>query len=184
MVNKPKSSIYTIVEKAYFRLQAGDVLTRCLEDGSMDPLREMIQEMVIAGPQSLEAIREILGETVKRKSQVHDDLSQVTNQLGIILKGYGISLEKQGGNQVLMSLTEQKLLEIMDEQDITESESRSSSVLVLRDSHDLISTLNIKIGMLENIETYLQDWLLGLTYQHIRHGDHDLGENTTKVDLQ
>src|SRR5512143_2270649 len=99
MANKPGSSIYSLVEKAYFRLQAGDVLTRCLEDGTTDPLHEMIQEMVLAGPQSLDALREILGESVKRKAQVYDDLNQVTNQLSIILKGYGISLERQGGNQ-------------------------------------------------------------------------------------
>ena len=79
MDNKPASSIYSIVEKAYFRLQAGDVLTHCIEDGSTHPIHEMIQEMVLAGPQSLEALREILGEASKRKTQVYDDLNQVTN---------------------------------------------------------------------------------------------------------
>jgi hypothetical protein len=64
MDNKPTTPIYAIVEKAYYRLQAGDVLTHCLEDGVTDPIHEMIQEMVLAGPQSLEALREILSETV------------------------------------------------------------------------------------------------------------------------
>ena len=100
MGNKPASSIYSIVEKAYFRLQASDVLTHCMEDGTTEPIHEMIQEMVLAGPQSLEALREILAEAVKRKSQVHDDLSQVINQLAIILKGYGLILETSGGNQI------------------------------------------------------------------------------------
>src|SRR5512143_539175 len=97
MANKSSSSIYSIVEKAYFRLQAGDVLTHCIEDGSTQPIHEMIQDMVLAGPQSLEALREILGEANKRKSQVYDDLNQVTNQLSIILKGYGVSLDAHGG---------------------------------------------------------------------------------------
>jgi len=174
MANKPGSSIYSIVEKAYFRLQAGDVLTHCIEDGSTNPIHEMIQEMVLAGPQSLEALREILGETNKRKTQVYDDLNQVTNQLSIILKGYGVSLEAQSGNQVLHTLTENQLVELMDEQGVTENETRTSSLQVMKDSQELINTLNGKILLLENIETYLQDWLWGLTYQSIRQsGDAD-----------
>ena len=176
MVNKPSASIYSIVEKAYFRLQAGDVITHCLEDGSTDPVHEMIQEMVLAGPQSLDGLREILGEAMKRKAQVYDDLNQVTNQLSIILKGYGISLERRGGNQVLQTLSEKQLLEILDEQNILEIEARSGSVQVLKDSHELISTLLIKIRLLENVETYLQDWLWGLTYQFIRQEEDGTNE--------
>src|SRR4030065_1290452 len=128
MENKPLASIYSIVEKAYFRLQAGDVITHCLEEGSTGPIHEMIQEMVLAGPQSLDALREILSEALKRKVQVYDDLNQVTNQLSIILKGYGINLERQGGNQALQSLNEDQLLEMLDEQNIFDSGERSGWV--------------------------------------------------------
>lgn len=183
MVNKPAASIYSIVEKAYFRLQAGDVITHCLEDGSTDPIHEMIQEMVLAGPQSLDALREIFSEAMKRKGQVYDDLNQVTNQLSIILKGYGISLERQGGNQVLQTLSEHQLLDMLDEQNIVEKEARSGSLQVLKDSQELISTLNVKIKLLESIETYLQDWLWGLTYQFIRQGDDTADENFIKKEL-
>src|SRR4030066_937221 len=116
MENKPLASIYSIVEKAYFRLQAGDVITHCLEEGSTGPIHEMIQEMVLAGPQSLDALREILSEAMNRKAQVYDDLNQVTNQLSIILKGYGINLDKQGGNQILHSLNEPQMVDLLDEQ--------------------------------------------------------------------
>lgn len=182
MVNRPTSSIYTIVEKAYFRLQAGDVLTHCMEDGSTDPIHEMIQEMVLAGPQSLEALREILGEAIKRKTQVYDDLNQVTNQLSIILKGYGIDLEPYGGNQVLQTLTQKQLLDLMDKQDI-EKEARSGCLQVMKDSQELITTLNGKIQLLENIEKYLQDWLWGLTYQFIRQGEDEADTESMKNEL-
>jgi hypothetical protein len=183
MVNKPNSTIYSIVEKAYYHLQAGDVLSHCMEDGSTDPIHEMIQEMVVAGPQSLEALREILGEAMKRKTQVYDDLNQVTNQLSIILKGYGINLEAHGGNQVLQSLTESQLLDLMDAQNIIETETRSGCLQVMRDSRELINTLNGKIRLLENIEKYLQDWLWGLTYQFIRLGEDEADNNLMKNEL-
>jgi hypothetical protein len=183
MVNKPTASIYSIVEKAYFRLQAGDVLTHCLEDGTTDPVHEMIQEMVLAGPQSLDALREILGEAMKRKAQVYDDLNQVTNQLSIILKGYGISLERQGGNQVLQSLNEHQLLDMLDEQNIFDPEERSGCLQVLKDSQELIATLTGNIQLLGNIETYLQDWLWGLTYQYIKQGEDEADDNLIKKEL-
>jgi hypothetical protein len=173
MANKPASSIYSIVEKAYFRLQAGDVLTHCLEDGTTEPVHEMIQEMVLAGPQNLEALREILGEALKRKAQVYDDLNQVTNQLSIILIGYGISLERQGGNQVLQSLDEHQLLKMLDEQKIEDAEERAGALQILTNSQELISTLTGKIRLLENIEIYLQDWLWGLTYQSIKQKEDE-----------
>jgi len=184
MVNKPTTSIYSIVEKAYFRLQAGDVLTHCLEDGSTQPIHEMIQEMVLAGPQSLDALREILGEAIKRKAQVYDDLNQVTNQLSIILQGYGISLERLGGNQAIQSLNEQQLLIMLDELKIVDNEQRSGCLRILKDTQELIVTLASKIQLLENIETYLQDWLWGLTYQYIKLGEDEPDENSIINELQ
>jgi len=183
MENNTPASIYSIVEKAYYRLQAGDVLTHCLEASSTEPIHEMIQEMVLAGPQSLEALREILSEAMKRKAQISDDLNQVINQLSIILKGYGISLERQGGNQALQILTEDELLEMLDEQKIFESDERSACLQVLRDSQDLITLLNVKIQLLENIIIYLQDWIWGLTYQFIKQGEDEGDENSIKNDV-
>ncbi len=184
MVNKPNSAIYSIVEKAYYHLQAGDVLSHCMEDGTIDPIHRMIQEMVVAGPQSLEALREILGEAMKRKTQVYDDLNQVKNQLSIILVGYGINLDEYGGNQVLQSMTEDQLVALMDAQNISEGETRSSSLQVMKDSRELINTLSGKIQLLENIERYLQDWLWGLTYQFIKKGDDDIDNRLNKAELQ
>jgi hypothetical protein len=184
MDNKPSASIYSIVEKAYFRLQAGDVLSHCMEDGTTGPIHEMIQEMVLAGPQSLEALREILAEAMKRKSQVHDDLSQVVNQLSIILKGYGIRLEASGGNQMLQSIDERQLTDLMNAQEIFEAETRSGCLQVMKDSRELINTLNGKIELLDNIEKYLQDWLWGLTYQFIRKGEDEASNNAMNEGLQ
>jgi hypothetical protein len=184
MGSRPGSSIYSIVEKAYFRLQAGDVLTRCLEVGSTEPLHGMIQEMVVAGPRSMDALREILMETAKRKSQVYDDLNQVTNQLSIILKGYGIGLEKQGGNQGLQNLSEMQLMVMLDEEHIEDEETRTSSSMVLKDSQELMATLHSKIALLENIETYLLDWLWGLAYQYMKRGEEEAGKQSTWNELQ
>ncbi len=183
MASKPSSSIYSIVEKAYYRLQAGDVLTHCVEDNSAEPIHEMIQEMILAGPQSLEAIREMLSETTKRKTQVYDDLSQVVNQLSIILKSYGIRLEKSHGSTPLQSIDERQLIKLMDAQHIIGRDARSGSLQVLKDSRELMAALKSKIMLLENIEAYLQDWLWGLTYQFIRQGQDEADRSISDAEL-
>jgi hypothetical protein len=48
MVDKPLESVFSYVERAYMRLQAGDVLIRCLEDNSLEPIQEMVQGLVQA----------------------------------------------------------------------------------------------------------------------------------------
>ena len=176
MVDKQPQPIFSFVEKAYIRLQAGDVLTHCMEVGNATPIHEMIQEMVFAGPQSLDALREILGEAVVRKTQVYDDLNQVTNQLSSALQSDGVILKKQDGNQALQELSEIQLLALMNEQGITDGEKQSACLHVLRDSQELFTNLMTKIRLLEEIEAYLQDWLLGLTYQSIHQGS---GEDQT-----
>jgi hypothetical protein len=71
----------------------------------------------------------------------------------------------------------------MDQQGVREKETRASSLQVMHDSQELINTLNGKILLLENIETYLQDWLWGLTYQSIRHAGSDENQPPAKPDL-
>jgi hypothetical protein len=183
MGSKPISPIYAIVEKAYYRLQAGDVLSHCLEDGSTEPIHTMIQEMVVDGPQNLEALREILSETEKRKSQVHDDLSQVINQLGIIMQGYGLNLEGLGSNHGLVKVNENQLVNMMDDQQIFDSDTRTDCLQVMVDSEELMNTLNSKILLLENIENYLKDWLMGLTYQSIKRGEEETGNPNPQNEL-
>ncbi|OGO26583.1 MAG: hypothetical protein A2136_05380 [Chloroflexi bacterium RBG_16_54_11] len=180
MGSKPLSSIYSIVEKAYFRLQAGDVLTRCLEVGSTHPIHELIEDMVVAGPKSLEALREMHAEVVKRKSQVYDDLNQVINQLSIILKGDGVNLEMQSSKQDFQSFNRIILQELKTFDD----GAKVRILQVLKDSHELVDTLEAKIQLLENIETFLSDWLWGLTFQYIRRGDGETDGNSIRVELQ
>src|SRR5512145_3099372 len=70
-------AVYAYVEKAYLRMQAGDVLVRCLEEESTIPMQQVVEGLVLAGPQSIAILREMLAESSQRKSQVQDDMHQV-----------------------------------------------------------------------------------------------------------
>ncbi|NTX00005.1 MAG: hypothetical protein HGB35_08800 [Geobacteraceae bacterium] len=95
MKDDPLQSVYSYVERAYVRLQAGDLLTRCLEESSIAPVQQLVDGLVLAGPPSLQAMREILAEASKRKAQVLDDLHQLSKEIEKSLSSYGIHLKKE-----------------------------------------------------------------------------------------
>ena len=74
-------------------------------------------------------------------------------------------------------MDDRQLTKLMDEQEIVEAETRSACLQVLKDSRELIATLNGKIQLLDSIENYLRDWLWGLTYQFIRQGEDENDSN-------
>ncbi len=93
MNDHPQDSVYSFVERVYMRLQAGDILTRCLEEGCINPIQDLVEGLVLAGPKNLDSLREILDETDQRKTQVGDDLHQVFTQFSRVLMSYGVASE-------------------------------------------------------------------------------------------
>ncbi len=168
MADDPIDAVYSYVERAYIRLQAGDVLIRCIEDGSAEPMHQMVEGLVLAGPRSLATLREILAETGQRKSQVQDDLSQVFSELQNNLKSYGIHLRETITPAILVSLSSADYQGILQEQGMSEENDQPPCMQLLKDNRDLMVTFVDHIRLLEEIETYLQDWLWGLAYQSAR----------------
>ncbi len=77
-----------MVERAFIRLQAGDVLLSCLVDDDTQPVQKLVEGLVLAGPQSLNALREVRAEAASRKSELigelaasDDSMDQVTRQI-------------------------------------------------------------------------------------------------------
>ena len=50
------TAVYDFVERAYIRLQAGEVLNHCLDKGDAVPLHNLVEGLVLAGPQSLSVL--------------------------------------------------------------------------------------------------------------------------------
>ncbi len=124
MADDPLDAVYSYVERAYIRLQAGDVLIRCLDEGNAAPIQQMVETLVLAGPRSIAVLQEILAEAEQRKGQIMDDLHQ---------------LKAQAANPELTS-----------------------------DGSEIIANLEARIHLLEDIGTYLQDWVWGLAYKSTR----------------
>lgn len=124
MADDPLDAVYSYVERAYIRLQAGDMLIRCLDEGNASPIQQMVEALILAGPGNIGILQEILAEAEQRKAQILDDLHQL--------------------------------------------KARASDPELNQDGKEMISNLAARLNLLDEIETYLQDWVWGLAYQTTR----------------
>jgi hypothetical protein len=168
MVDDPIEDVYAFVERAYIRLQAGDVLIRCLEDGSSFPIQQLVEGLILAGPQSLEDLQQVLIETSTRKSQVEDDLQQVYVEMRRVLREYGVEFTSGGDYHAALMFSPLELVVLMQSQGVENHEKQSACQRIFQESHGLLKNLNNNLRLLAEIEKYLQDWVWGLTYQKAR----------------
>lgn len=177
MAYDPLESVYSIVERTYIRLQAGDILIRCIEEKSSEPLHDMVEGLILAGPKSLDAMHEILSEVLKRKSQLKDDINQIINDLRSVMLSYGVKIGKVKDINTLLGIQPANFLKLIQQQDINDDQTQMACLQVFQDSHDLIFNLHSHLGVLEEIEYYLRDWIGGMVYKQIRRGQNPAQTN-------
>jgi hypothetical protein len=169
MSNDSIDAVYAYVERAYVRLQAGDLLIRCLEESSTEPIRQMVEGLVLAGPVSIIALREILAESGRRKAQLLDDMQQVVKGINSSLRSYGVSLEDENTGVQLPDLTPTHFLAILRQQDIRDNATQVACLRIFQESRDLIESLVTRVRLLEDVEKYLWDWFWGIAHQSAHH---------------
>ncbi|MEN6408962.1 MAG: hypothetical protein ABFD44_04530 [Anaerolineaceae bacterium] len=156
--------VYAYVEEAYLHKQVGVVLASCMEATSPAPLYEWVQALFLAGPQSLRVMQHILDETHSRKQQVMNDLMQVWDGFVRNLESCGISL----GNSItpgrITGMRVNGFRSLLRDQWITDQEVEKTCLRLFRDTRDLVRSLGKHIELLDEIENYLADWMLGLFY--------------------
>jgi len=179
MPQDPLNAVFSFVERAYIRLQAGDVLIRCMDEASAEPIRQLVEGLVVAGPQSLDVLREILAEAGQRKMQIVDDLHQVFTELEKNLKIYEVQIADI--EEVIADLPQapKRFLTFLEEQGIVEKEAQIACLQLLQNSQELLVSLQRNILMMEEIETFLRDWLWGLAYQSA-HQESDEPQSPSK----
>ncbi len=165
-------NIYAYAERAYVRMQASDILMRCMEDASVTPMHQLVESLVLAGPESLDVLREILAETNLRKVQVDDDLQQVLSGLKTNLAGYGIRLRSIRKPLALTRIRPIRFLGMLRSQGVVEEEVQTTCLQLLRDARELVISLQEHYSLLVEIENYLEDWMWGVFYQSVHQGQN------------
>jgi hypothetical protein len=165
MPDDPLDAVYSYVERAYIRLQAGDVLMRCLDEGTPEPIHQMVEGLILAGPGSLATLQEILAETSERKTQVLDDLHQVFSELETAFRKTGLDLGEVKDIMPVMRLSKLELRRLLREHGIRPGKIETKILHYLEETRDLIAAMSRQIRLLEEIEQFLSDWVWGLAYE-------------------
>lgn len=170
MADDPLLAVYAYVERAYLRLQASDVLTHCLEESDAEPMHNLVENLVLAGPQSLSALREILAEVILRKTQLKEDQQEVFSKLKDDLKLYVVNIPGLHTLNTLSRLTPIGFLSLLRQQGVEKDKDLLSCLQLLQASMEMIRSVSDHLSLLEEIEVYLQDWMWSLMYQSARQG--------------
>ncbi len=168
MNEDPLLAVYDFVERAYIRMQAGEVLNHCLDKGDPAPIQSLVEGLVLAGPQSLSVLREILAEVNSRKTQLSDDRNQILRKFSSEMKDYGIAISHQWTPAALTRLNPAVFLAILKQQGLTEEHAQAHCLHLFRETKELLGSVSQNFNLLREIEIYLQDWLWGLIYQSCR----------------
>jgi hypothetical protein len=165
MVDNPLEAVFAFVERAYVRLQAGEMLIHCLEQGNTAPMQNLVEELVLVGPTSLDTLREVQAEVSSRKDQLQDDLYQIYSSLEKNLREYGVKLAGQDSAQVLAGLSRAGFLTLLLKQDVSEEKAQAECCQLLRNAQELLEPLIENLRLMNEVELTLRDWLWGLFYQ-------------------
>ena len=74
MTDESLDNLYAFLAQAYIRIQAEEALGLCLEAGETTPMQSLVEKLVLAGPASLSARREILIEVEVRQVKTDQNL--------------------------------------------------------------------------------------------------------------
>lgn len=170
MTDDRPDALYEFAEKAFIRIQAGEVLSRCLDIENISPIHSLVEQLVVAGPESLDVLREILAETRLRKNQVDTDLQQVVSGLRSSLSSYGFTLPGIRKASSLDRLHPARLAKLLKAQGITDEDTQHNCMQLMRDARDLVKSLGDNYALLALAEEYLQDWMWGICYQRTKPG--------------
>jgi hypothetical protein len=156
--------------ESFVRLQAGDILVKCLEECSEVPIQRLVEALILAGPESISVLREISSETNHRRLQVEDDMQQVLTGWKSNLEGFGITLRGIKRARMISQMDSTRFLAWLKSHGVVEEESQEDCLQLKRDLCDLLVTLDTHYALLSRIETYLKDWILGVFHQLVHQG--------------
>jgi hypothetical protein len=177
--NNPLGAIYAYAEQAYIRMQAGDLLMRCLDTGSSQPMQELVEGLVLAGPESIGALYEIMLETGQRRTQVQDDLQRLFGDFQNKIRKQGVKIsEILPDANSLLRLNRRRFHRILSQQGISTGDRQEECAQIYDETQEMMHSLAENIALLLDIENYLKDWLWGLAYQSAHEARHSPRKST------
>ncbi len=157
-----------LAERAYVRLEAQDLLARCLKEDSPEPLRELINELLLQEPPDLDLLRWLMADVHSRWVVLRERLFDTRRQvIGSFQEAYGINLTEFAPPNMLEQFHSLSADRLFDWLGVEQHELGADDALLLRaifeEAVSLAGELAIDLRLLENLSEYLGDWVAGFS---------------------
>ena len=173
-----------IAERIYMRMQALDVLHRCLEEYTTSPMKEMLDQII--GDESPDLV--LLSELLTDMKSLHLTLSERRFEsrervVAVFRDGYELEIGEFSSPPGLIdygALTSKALMEHLAGQ---VKNLDKDEVLLLRElfseSTQLFAKLSRQIQVIKALLAYLEDWLHALQIEIVREAPASFNDSNT-----
>jgi hypothetical protein len=171
-MRNPLDDLHAIAEVDYIREITQQLIRECLDQGDDAPLGDMIEDLIAKGSSSLMLLSGILEELRETRGSLLQEMLGLRQTLVGTMQDFGVEapmLQMMDGNW----LDHQADLLPIQTSDLSE-EDRSFLMDIAAELGNQMQTTASRMAILWSLESFLQDWIGGLTYE-AAHGEPTLG---------
>lgn len=171
----PYEEILRLAERSFIRSEAKDLLDQCLEQYDISMFNDLLESLVLQGSSSIAVLQEIMDEVRAAKSELGAQNIGARLELLDALTHLGVEVPEtlpSDMSETLLLITSRQYRRVVLKPD---SRPTSDDAPLLRDicvhASERMLHISHQIGLLNEIEAAIEDWLDGLAYQAAHERD-------------
>ena len=171
-LNRPLDELLSIAERAYVRMQAGQLIAQCLEQGDYAPFNGLVEQLVLAGAPSLAVLREIQDEVRSIRSSLRQEGMAVRQHLKEAFAGFGLhmpqllSLDPPETFRNICGPALRNLVREVARAMTAEDQALLDELCV--EAGERVSAIASRLALLGRLHGSVEDWLSSLAYEAAR----------------
>jgi hypothetical protein len=95
-------AVYSFIERAGIRLKVNEVLVECLEKGNTASLQDLIEELIVVGPESLRVVREIISEVDLMLNRMQEKATAIDKEMMAGASYHPASIPEKSQNHIAL----------------------------------------------------------------------------------
>lgn len=168
-MNHPLDDLISLAERTYVRLEAEQLIEDCLIKANPEPFNKLLEELVMAGMDSLVVLREILIVIRSLKSTLNQEGMGVQHDLKQTLSQFGVGLPRapSAGTQESFWKTYHYGLyhEIKAHAPWLEIEDQDLLEEICNEAGKRVAQIVRRLVLLNGLEETAIDWINGMIYE-------------------
>jgi hypothetical protein len=185
-VSNPLDDLISLAERTYVRLEAEQLIEDCLIQANPEPFNKLLEELVMAGAESLGILREILSVIRSVKSTLNQEGMGVQHDLKETLSQFGVALPHDPSRGAQESFWQIYHFGFYQELKAHAPWLKMEDQLLLEEicneAGKQVAQIARRLVLLKGLEETVMDWITGMIYQ-IAHSS-DLYPQTHQTPFQ